>query len=76
MRTLSVRRPRSASKRIYLIINQCDYRRPKCASGGNKASASRTAQASEARLYVYIYTYTGCLKSSATNFANVLYIDK
>ena len=35
---------------ISLIINQCDLRRPKGASGGHKVSASRAAQASEARL--------------------------
>ena len=32
------------------IINQCDHRRPKGASGGHKVSASRAAQANEARL--------------------------
>ena len=37
---------------ISLIINQCDLRRPKGASGGHKVSASRAAQASEARLYI------------------------
>ena len=43
---------------ISLIINQCDLRRPKGASGGHKVSASRAAQASEARLYIYIlYIY-------------------
>ena len=36
---------------ISLIINQCDSRRPKGASGGHKVSASCAAQASEARLY-------------------------
>ena len=35
---------------ISLIINQCDPRRPKGASGGHEVSASRAAQASEARL--------------------------
>ena len=35
---------------ISLIINQCDLRRPKGASGGHKVYASRAAQASEARL--------------------------
>ena len=35
---------------ISLIINQCAPRRPKGASGGHKVSASRAAQASEARL--------------------------
>ena len=35
---------------LSLIINQCDPRRPKGASGGHKVSASRAAQASEARL--------------------------
>ena len=38
---------------ISLLINQCDPRRPKGASGGHKVSASRGAQASEARLYIY-----------------------
>ena len=37
---------------ISLIINQCDPRRPKGASGGHKVSASRAPQASEARLYI------------------------
>ena len=41
---------------ISLIINQCDPRRPKGASGGHKVSASRAAQSSEARLYTHIYT--------------------
>ena len=36
---------------ISLINNRCDPRRPKGASGGHKVSASRAAQASEARLY-------------------------
>ena len=36
---------------ISLIINQCDLRRPKGASGGHEVSASRAAQASEARLF-------------------------
>ena len=35
---------------ISLIITQCDTRRPKGASGGHFVSASRAAQASEARL--------------------------
>ena len=35
---------------IPVIINQCDPRRPKGASGGHKVSASRAAQASESRL--------------------------
>ena len=43
---------------ISLIINQCDPRRPKGASGGHKVSASRAAQASEARLYIYISPHT------------------
>ena len=37
---------------ISLIINQCDPRRPKGASGGHEVSASRAAQASEACLYL------------------------
>ena len=37
---------------ISLIINQCGPRRPKGASGGHFVSASRAAQASEARLLV------------------------
>ena len=40
-----------------LIINQCDPRRPKGASGGRKVSASRAAQASEARLYIYTHIH-------------------
>ena len=36
---------------ISLIMNKCNPRRPKEASGGHKVSASRAAQASEARLY-------------------------
>ena len=43
-----------------LVINQCDPKRSKGASGGHKVSASRAAQPSEARLYklnVYIYHY-------------------
>ena len=32
---------------IFLIINQCNPRRPKGASGGHFVSARRTAQASE-----------------------------
>ena len=35
---------------ISLIFNQCNLSRPKGASGGDKVSASRAAQASEARL--------------------------
>ena len=35
---------------ISLIINHFDPRRPKGASGGHKVSASRAAQATEARL--------------------------
>ena len=37
---------------ISLIINQCDSRRPKGASGGHEVSASRAAKASEARLFM------------------------
>ena len=36
---------------ISLIINQCDPRRPKGASGGRNVSASRAAQAIEAGLF-------------------------
>ena len=36
---------------ISLTINQCDPRRPQGAPGGHKVSASRAAQACEARLY-------------------------
>ena len=35
-----------------LIINQYDPRRPMGASGGHKVSASRGAEASEARLFI------------------------
>ena len=38
---------------ISLIINQCDSRRPKGASGGHKVSASRAAQASAKRACFY-----------------------
>ena len=40
---------------ISLIINQCDVRRPKGASGGHEVSASRAAQASEAKRACFIY---------------------
>ena len=40
---------------ISLIINQCYPRRPKGVSGRHKVSASRAAQASEARLYISKY---------------------
>ena len=36
---------------ISVIINQCEPRRPKGAASGHKVSASRAAQANEARLY-------------------------
>ena len=36
---------------ISVIINQCDPRRPKGASGGHKVPATRAAQASEARCF-------------------------
>ena len=39
---------------VSLIIDQCDPRRPKGVSGGHFVSASRAAQASEARLYYKI----------------------
>ena len=37
---------------IFLIINHCDPRHPKGASGGHKVSANRAAQTSEARLLI------------------------
>ena len=43
---------------LSLVIYQCDPRRPKGASVGYKVSASRAAQASEARLlllFVFVY---------------------
>ena len=43
---------------ISLIIDQCDPKRAKGASGGHKVFATRAAQASEASLYIYIYIYT------------------
>ena len=51
---------------ISLIINQCDSRRPKGASGGHKVSASPAAQASEARLFllkciVFVASYTNLI---------------
>ena len=48
---------------ISVIINQCGPRRPKGASGGYKVSASRAAQASEARLYIYTLIGQKYLKS-------------
>ena len=43
---------------ISLIINQCDSRRPKGASGGHKVSASRAAQASAKRACtIYIHKH-------------------
>ena len=39
---------------ISLIINQCDPRRPKGASGGHKVSASRAASKRSALVYIYI----------------------
>ena len=50
---------------ISLIINQCDPRRPKGASGEHKVSASRAAQANEARLFYRIrqehqFEYQNC----------------
>ena len=40
---------------IFLIINQCDPRRPKGASGGHIVSASRAAHSSKARLFIIRY---------------------
>ena len=54
---------------ISLIINQCDLRRPKGASGGHKVSASRAAQASEACLYIYKRASLAC----AARLANTLF---
>ena len=45
---------------IPVIINQCDPRRPKGASGGHKVSVSRAVQASEARLYLLSGVYCIC----------------
>ena len=55
---------------ISLIINQCDPRRPKGASGGHQVSASRASQASEARLFLLKYY----LKNSA--FSDKIYISR
>ena len=41
---------------ISFIINPCEPRGPKGASGGHKVSANRLAQASEARLLTIIST--------------------
>ena len=38
---------------ISLIINQCDPKRPQGVSGGHIVSASRAAQATEARACIY-----------------------
>ena len=46
---------------ISLLINLCDPRRPKGTSGGHKVSASRAAQASEARLYPIYLQVLNCL---------------
>ena len=43
---------------ISLIINQCAPRRSKGASGGHFVSASRAAQASEARLFLLIRVHS------------------
>ena len=40
---------------IYLIINQCEPRGPKDASGEHKVSASAAAEASEERLFYFIH---------------------
>ena len=61
----NVRRPRSASKRISLIINKCDHRRSKGASSGHKLSASRAAQASEALVYFKIDNIPNFKKESS-----------
>ena len=48
-----------------LQLTNVTSRRPKGASGGHEVSASRAAQASEARLlYIYIYIYTYILGHS------------
>ena len=39
---------------FYHIINQCEPRRTKGASGGYKVSTSRQAQASKARLFIQL----------------------
>ena len=53
----------------HLIINQCDPRRPKGAPGGHKVSASRAAQASEARLLLLKLV----LKYKMSNLNNYTY---
>ena len=39
---------------VSLVINQCEPRRPKDASGGHKVFASRAAQASEALVVINV----------------------
>ena len=51
MSIITVRQTYLGMRDTSLVINQCDLRRPKGASGGNKVFAVRAAQASEARLY-------------------------
>ena len=59
---------------ISLIINKCSPRRPKGASGGHKVSASRAAQASEARLFKFIHKHWGEIFSDTLKFvANLQY---
>ena len=48
---------------ISLIINQCDSRRPKGASGGHFVPASRAAQAIEARLFSLTSEYRSRLST-------------
>ena len=49
---------------ISLIINPCDPRRPKGASGGHFVSASRAAQASEAHLLIFLNEQFYCKSGS------------
>ena len=61
---------------IFLIINQCDPRRPKGASDGHEVSASRAAQASEAHLYTIYWSFhfnsTNCSISSISEILVIL----
>ena len=53
---------------ISLIINRCGSRRPKGASGGHEVSASRAAQASEARLYIQWNLYITATQGTGQNW--------
>ena len=55
---------------VTLIINQCDPTPTRGGSGGHKVSASRTAQASEARLYIYIHCLNKSIRTPIIPYIN------